>query len=243
MRPLECLLESSSPIAEMRISGQLDLATVVGVRTALHKALTGQPAAIVVDVAGLTTADDVMLTVFAAFARTAAAWPGCPVLLCCPDAALRAGFDQTGISRVLPIYPDRAAAVAAAERLPPPLHYRRALPSNPSAPTIARQVVAEACQAWQLAALADDAEMVVTELVTNAVRYAPGDIQLSITLREHFLHVAVHDHCPDPPRRRLPDPDNDEGGRGLLLVDAIAAGWGSTPSVHGKRVWATLRRP
>ena len=41
----------------------------------------------------------------------------------------------------------------------------------------------------------------------------------------------------------LPDAESAEGGRGLILVDALAAAWGSTPAPDGKHVWATLRVP
>jgi hypothetical protein len=46
-----------------------------------------------------------------------------------------------------------------------------------------------------------------------------------------------------PPTRILPDLDTGRGGRGLILIDALAASWGSTPMPDGKVVWATLRLP
>jgi anti-sigma regulatory factor (Ser/Thr protein kinase) len=82
---------------------------------------------------------------------------------------------------------------------------------------------------------------VVTELVSNAVRHAGGDLELMIALREHFLHVSVRDDSPDQPRRILADPGTGEGGRGLILLDAVATNWGSMPVPQGKVVWATLR--
>jgi len=240
---LTCVWEVAAPLAVVRLSGRLDLGTAVDVRTTLYKALTEQPAAIVVDLSGLTVEDDVTLTVFLAFARTAAGWPGCPVLLCGAAGTLAEALDRMGIHRALPVYPDRATALVQARRLPAPGQYEHSLPDSPSASSVARRAVADACHAWQLPGLVEDAELVVTELVSNAVRHAPGDIHLLIVLRERFLHLSVRDCNPDPPRRRLPDVDSGEGGRGLLLLDAVAAGWGSIPAHGGKRVWATLRRP
>jgi len=166
---LTCVREIDAPVAVVRLSGRLDLATAVDVRTALYKALTEQPAAIVVDLSDLTVHDDVTLTVFLAFARSAAGWPGCPVLLCGAAGTLAGALDRMGIHRALPVHPDRASALAHARRLPAPWQYEYALPDSPSASTVARRAVAEACDAWRLPRLVEDAELVVTELVSNAV--------------------------------------------------------------------------
>lgn len=105
----------------------------------------------------------------------------------------------------------------------------------------ARNLVGTACRQWQLPAMVDDAALVVTELVANAVRHAGGPIQLQLALGEYFLHLAVRDGSADPPRQMLPDLENVNGGRGLLLVDAVSAAWGSSPTEDGKTVWAALR--
>lgn len=240
---LTCALDQRPPHALVRLTGELDFATALGVRTVLHKALAGQPATIVVDLSGVSVEDDVVLTVFSAFARGAADWPGCPVILCGPSPPLRAALDRMAVTMFAPVHPDLAAALVAAGARPAPLRYRQRLPASPAAAAVARQLVAAACRAWQLRALAEDAELVVSELVSNAVRHTAGEIELAIVLHEHFLHLAVHDSSADPPRMTSPDPDSGEGGRGLLLVDAVTAGWGSTPTAAGKHVWATLRRP
>jgi len=237
---LVCVLESSSPVAVLRLTGLLDVATAVEVRAALHKTITGQPSAIVVDLAGVTVNDEVVLTLFAAVARTAAGWPGCPVLLCAPSPTVHRGLDRMGVARALPIYPDRATAMAAAGELPAPRRFGQRLPAKPIAAYLARDVVAAACRAWRLPHLADEAQLVVTELVSNAVRHAGGELELLIVVREHFLHVSVRDGSPEPPRRILPDEVDGQGGRGLLLVDAFTAGWGCSPMPDGKVVWATL---
>jgi anti-anti-sigma regulatory factor/anti-sigma regulatory factor (Ser/Thr protein kinase) len=225
----------------VRLIGQLDLITTVDARATLHKVLAAQPTAIVVDVSDLSVVDDVTLTVFSAFARSASDWPGCPVLILAPDPAMRVALDLLAISRRAPVYPDRAAALAAADAVPVPRRHRCTVPIAVAALSIARRLIREECLAWQLPELIDDAELIITELVSNAVVHGAAPVALTFTLREHFLHMSVHDGSPVLPKRVLPDPDTGAGGRGLLLVDAVAAGWGTTPVADGKAVWATLR--
>jgi hypothetical protein len=73
------------------------------------------------------------------------------------------------------------------------------------------------------------------------VRYAGGDLQLAVVLGPRFLHLSVRDGSPVPPVQTRPDLGTGPGGRGLILVGALAARWGSTPTADGKVVWATLK--
>src|SRR5437870_1202084 len=120
---LTCVLESSPPAMVLRLHGVLDLDGAVRVRAALHKALAAQPSAIVVDLAAVRVHDEIMLAVFAAFARTAAAWPGCAVLVCGPDQALTAAMGRTVAGCLLPAYADRTQALDAATLLPAPYRF------------------------------------------------------------------------------------------------------------------------
>ncbi len=233
MSALRCVAESSSPVAVLRLGGRLDLPNSAGLRAALHKALAEQPAAVVVDLAEVTVADDLALLVLSAFARTAGQRSGCPVAVCAASPPMVAALDRLGISRAVPVRATRDEAVAALGSTPSVRREHRVLPDTPDAGALARRAVAEACHAWGCPALIDDAEMVVTELVANAVRHAGGARRLELTLSRWYLHVAVRDGSPSPPA---------PGGRGLTLVEALAAGWGSTPTPGGKVVWATLRR-
>jgi len=242
MSRLACVVESSRPVALVRLTGPLDLGSSVELRTALQKALAEQPSGVVIDLAGLTVEEDIALTAFSAFARTAAAWPGCPVVLCAPPAEVNATLDRLAISRAVPVLPDRSQALAAVRAVPAPRRYNQRLSSTPAAPAIARHAVSAACLAWRVPYLVADAEAVVTELVSNGVRHAGGgDLQFQVVLGGRFLHVSVRDSNHERPRRLIPDPEIEQGGWGLMLVEAIAAGWGSTPTADGKVVWATLR--
>jgi anti-anti-sigma regulatory factor/anti-sigma regulatory factor (Ser/Thr protein kinase) len=238
---LTCTQESPPPVTVLSLAGRLDLATAAQVRAALHKALAEQPQAIVLDLAELTVVEDVALTAFTAFSRAAAAWPGCPVLLCAPRPAVVADLARMAVSRAMPVYLDRASATIAAKEGATPRRFAARLGHAPSAARVARDIVAQACETWQLRDAFEDAQLIVTELVSNAVRHAKGDLRLLILLRDRHLHLSIADASADQPRRMLPDPDTGEGGRGLLLIDAVAAAWGSSPTPDGKVVWATLR--
>lgn len=110
------------------------------------------------------------------------------------------------------------------------------------APATARRFVAE--EAAELPnELVADAELLVSELVTNAVVYGREAITLRVNVDPPGIGVAVHDRGeaavevpPDPP-----DPSRP-GGRGLLIVRALATAWGVTPSdpPPGKTVWFRL---
>jgi anti-anti-sigma regulatory factor len=240
---LTCEVQSATPTGRVRLAGALSLATAVDARTALHKVLAAHPRAVVVELSDVTIVDDVALTLFAAFARTAAEWPGCPVLLCAAPPSIRHELDRMAVSRVTPVFADLTSALAAAESVRAARRYRRPMPDSPTATALARRMVREACAAWQLLGLVADAELIVTELVANAIRHAWAPVEVLITLRERYVHLSVRDGSPVRPVRRLPDPDSGEGGRGLLLIDAVATGWGATEIAEGKVVWATLRHP
>jgi anti-sigma regulatory factor (Ser/Thr protein kinase) len=105
--------------------------------------------------------------------------------------------------------------------------------------------VRELLQEWSLPALADDAALVVSELVTNALR-SPREnagstcmARLWLSANPASLAILVCDGTSSAPRRPKSGPD-DESGRGLVIVDALSArwGWSPLPDQSGKVVWA-----
>jgi len=116
---------------------------------------------------------------------------------------------------------------------------RLALPSDVPAARLARQATRDALAAWQLGQLEDDAVLLVSELVTNAVRHAvdTGAIGLELTCTEAWLRVEVQDG--DPHWRQMDSlADCDESGYGFVLVDSLADRWGVRRVSAGKAVWA-----
>jgi signal transduction histidine kinase len=85
----------------------------------------------------------------------------------------------------------------------------------------------------------DDAELIVSELVTNAIDADCGGAQLTVTVEAGVVRIEVEDDASG-----LPQPadagSNDERGRGLAIVAALSTRWGYERLGRGKRVWAEL---
>jgi anti-sigma regulatory factor (Ser/Thr protein kinase) len=90
-----------------------------------------------------------------------------------------------------------------------------------------------------LATVLDDTLLVVSELVTNAVRAGCSSADLSIEIDVEGVRVGVTDDGPGLPVVRLADPE-DEHGRGMFLISAVASDWGVRATERGKEVWAAL---
>jgi anti-sigma regulatory factor (Ser/Thr protein kinase) len=135
----------------------------------------------------------------------------------------------------------------------------RALSARPEEARTARRFVRELLTCWGLEALADDAEMIIDELVVNAVlhgtragqnprtRTGPGAgtavLRICMLRRAGEVMLAVVDPGNETPMPRRPD-WGGESGRGLQIVGALSHVWGWSPIAgHGKAVWAVLRDP
>ncbi|MCF3147475.1 serine/threonine-protein phosphatase [Streptomyces platensis] len=105
----------------------------------------------------------------------------------------------------------------------------------------ARQLTRRALHRWGLGSMLDATELMVSEVVTNAVRYASRPIALRL-LRTDVLRCEVGDDSPQVPRMRRAQA-GDEGGRGLFLVDQLALRWGATMLSTGKVVWFEQQIP
>ncbi|MEU2434833.1 SpoIIE family protein phosphatase [Streptomyces rubradiris] len=115
------------------------------------------------------------------------------------------------------------------------------LPREPRSVGRAREYARNRLQAWDLEPLIDTTELLVSELVTNALRYGEGEIRLRLLL-DRTLVCEVWDSGLVQPRRRRAR-DTDEGGRGLQLVGLLSAAWGSRRTPRGKTVWFELPLP
>jgi anti-sigma regulatory factor (Ser/Thr protein kinase) len=111
-------------------------------------------------------------------------------------------------------------------------------PAEAGAVRLARRQVRDTLVEWGLSPLSDVTVLLVSELVTNALRYAHGPIGVRM-VRGTSLLVEVSDPLPDPPRERVAAAD-DEGGRGLQLVAAASRRWGTRHGPPGKTVWFEL---
>lgn len=126
---------------------------------------------------------------------------------------------------------------------------RLTLSAVPASVAKARSYTRGRLLGWGLAYALDDVELIVSELVTNAVRAtsrtaaagpfpAPGLIGLRLEPARATLLIEVWDRDITPPHHQSDAAPEDESGRGLLLVGALAKQWGSRPAANGgKIVW------
>ncbi|MFI8191012.1 ATP-binding protein [Streptomyces sp. NPDC085946] len=115
-------------------------------------------------------------------------------------------------------------------------------PADPGAVRTARSAVRDRLRTWGLDGVADLTALLVSELVTNALRHATGPIGVRLVrpaALDGVLLVEVSDPLPDPPRARAARAE-DESGRGLQLVASTARRWGTRPGDVGKTVWFEL---
>jgi len=132
------------------------------------------------------------------------------------------------ISRVHPLPADRCAA------------WR--LPGDPRQVARCRRLVRDTLAAWRLGALTETVELLVSELVTNAIQYAGGEVRLRLQRDETKLLCEVCDHIRNPPElQELPA--TAERGRGILLVNELSRKWGHRRAANGKIVWFVLDLP
>ena len=118
-----------------------------------------------------------------------------------------------------------------------------AVGSDPREVGGARRFLSDQCRAWGCGDLTEDAELVASELVTNALLHGAGQCEFRVALSDAALRIQVIDHGAGMPDPRTAG-HRDEQGRGLLLVSALCAAWGveALPG-GGKMVWAELLRP
>jgi anti-sigma regulatory factor (Ser/Thr protein kinase) len=112
------------------------------------------------------------------------------------------------------------------------------LEAQPTSVARARELARGQLVAWGLEDLVDTTELLVSELVTNALRHGYGDIRLRLLL-DRTLVCEVWDSALMAPRRRRAR-ETDEGGRGLQLVAMLSQSWGSRRTHRGKTVWFEL---
>ncbi len=133
-------------------------------------------------------------------------------------------------------YDDVALLMARTKRLGTEQVAAWDLPSDPAVVADARRTATRQLAHWGLDELVFTTELVVSELVTNAIRYATGSIRLRL-IRERALVCEVFDGGATAPHLRHPR-TTDEGGRGLLLVSQLTQRWGTRFVADGKIIWA-----
>ena len=136
---------------------------------------------------------------------------------------------------------DIAILIARLGRIPADHHVTWTLPAELTSAARARSLIREPLERWKLDELIPTTELLVSELVTNAIRHATGDVTLRMVL-EGSLVCEVLDGSAALPRLRHAGRD-EECGRGLEVVSQFAQRWGARRTPQGKIVWCEQAIP
>ncbi|MFH8977888.1 SpoIIE family protein phosphatase [Streptomyces sp. NPDC017890] len=160
-------------------------------------------------------------------------------------AAAAGSLDATGDRVMHALLPpggaadDAALLLARTRGLPAGQVATWDIPADPSLVAPVRKQVVEQLSSWALLEASFTAELVVSELVTNAIRYGTPPIRLRLIHDRATLICEVSDTSHTAPHLRRAK-TWDEGGRGLLLVAQLTQRWGSRHTAEGKTIWAEL---
>jgi anti-sigma regulatory factor (Ser/Thr protein kinase) len=228
--------EVSDGVEVLSVVGAVGPGDAAALQRAISRAVELSPRGVVLDLSdsGALSAEAVdVVNWMSALAR---GWPRPALGVCCSPQ------DLTDV--LLPsvqLHARREDAIEHIDDRPEGRHLRTEVVHSPHAAAQARRFLAEAARAQQLGPLADDLAVVVSELVTNAVRHGAPPVILEIDTTDESVTVVVADGAPGRPgpQQALEDA---EGGRGLTLVEALSGDTGVRPQPPGKAVWAELPR-
>ena len=220
-------------VAVLAVTGPVDGGDVETLQSAVERAAEHSPR-VVIDLTGAGPLAAATVDVINRSAQRVTSWPRPTLSVCCGAQELEALLPQVRRHRwreeALAHVHDRPAERVAV---------RTTVTCGPEGPGQARRLALQAAQAHGFDG--DDLALVVTELVTNAVRHGNPPVEVELDTCEHCVSVVVCDASTARPVQREAG-DGDEGGRGLLLVDLLAAERGVRTSASGKAVWAELPR-
>lgn len=229
--------EVTAGVEILSIRGPVTDDDACALAVALAEAIGLQPRAVLVD---LTEADRIeprALEVLTAARRGAPGWPRPALVVCCSATEREQGLAMLGLA----VHPRRDDGMAHVDDRSLAPRHRVRLPHEPTSPRRARAEAAQIATALGCVDMTDELALIVSELVTNAVRHAEPPVEMEIEVTDDEVLIAVDDGSPGRPGACLV-PSEAEGGRGLQMVEAISAETGVRPNPPGKTVWAALRR-
>jgi anti-sigma regulatory factor (Ser/Thr protein kinase) len=223
------------------LTGLLTLAGYARLRDGVLKVAAEAPESVIADIQGLEVDDDTLVTVFSVIAMRIGEWPGIPFAVVTDRADHLARLAAQAVDRFVAVHADVAAAEQARDR---PFRRRavQVLAASPRSSAVARAFVERVCTQWGVPGHTEDALMIATELVENAIVHTTSRPRLRLELRSGVFTVAVAD---DDPRAAvmLELPGREDRGLGLRLVAEASRVWGCSRSwTGGKVVWAVLAR-
>ena len=247
------VIDADTAVIEFSVWGEWDRRLAVHARTVLDKCLAEHPTGMIIDLHRLSDPHAVSAPLWlTACAQGAAMEPPIAVAVCVDAGTpLADRLRRLGARDWLVVYATVSQAHAALHgRHPLRDRMHLALPPDPAGALLARSLVNDACQGWELAHLSQRARLVISELVVNAAEHAGSDIEVIVSSRgagpAAALHLAVYDGDPALPQVRDPvpgplGPSLVDRGLGLRIVSAAASDWGALPTRTGKLVWAIVR--
>jgi len=148
------------------------------------------------------------------------------------------------VAAMLPSTPedDAALLLVRTKALPPSDTARWSLATDESVVARARSLVSGQLSSWGMDEFVFTAEIVASELVTNAIRHASGAIEMSLLHGDGVVVCEVSDESNTQPRMRRAR-STDENGRGLFIIAQVAKRWGSRYGRNGKTIWVELVKP
>ncbi|AEV86108.1 hypothetical protein ACWT_5091 [Actinoplanes sp. SE50] len=247
------VIDPETAVIEVTLCGPWDRQLSAQARAVLDKCLAEHPTGMIVDLHRLTDPRAVSAALWLTLcAQGAAMRPPIAIGVCLPASApLARRLRRLGARDWLVMHASvQQAHTALAHRRPLIDRMQLALPPDPAAASLARALIGDACQGWDLPHLLERGRLVASELVVNAAEHAGTDIAMIVSSRGEgvtaALHLAVHDGDPALPQVRDPvpgplGPSLTDRGLGLRIVGAAASAWGALPARGGKLVWAILR--
>ena len=225
----------------LQLRGRLSRRCKVRIHEYIAKCLANTGRALI-DLSHLHCSQTELLMVFPTALAAAGGWPSARLVLFSASTAVRSALVSVRIPDTVPLAADVASAYALLDQRPLRVRRHRDLPAHPRAAAGARMLVREAGAAWLLPPeVAETAELLASELVSNAVEHAHTPSRLTLTYTGAVLYLAVRDYCPCPapvrPRLLKITPAR---GRGLHLVAMLAKAWSVDWHPDGKTVWASL---
>jgi anti-anti-sigma regulatory factor len=224
--------------------GVLDSSTYRSLRDAVIKAALDEPPAVIVDVQRLSVPSASAWSVFTSSRWHVSVWPDVPILLVCAPPEVRRAIASAGVTRYVPVHPNRELALQAVGHQP--LHVRRraraVLPATTTGVAMARAAVTDWLTRWNERELIPVAATVATVFVENVVEHTDSAPLLIVESYRDAVTVAVEDRSDHLPGRHEDAYGGAEVVSGLAIVSALCRAWGAAPTSSGKTVWALVGR-
>jgi len=234
---IEVMQDYSPCVVAMR--GELSLRTVGSVAKTLVKLLLDR-GEVMVDLTRMGVRWTPALQVFPTALATAGGWPFARLVLFGADQQTAAALHATSVPTTVPLALNARTARGRLDMRPSRVVRSHDLGNELASARRARALVRSACADWGLTpAVAADAAVVASELVTNAVLHAKTWARLTVSLDSQGLHVHARDLGAGRPVL-LRSVGGGTTVHGLSAVAAMSKAWGITPHADGKTVWAVL---